>query len=53
MDNWTFYQDTLRKDGYVGSEIFSALFIFIGNFIFTNLFVGVICDVGYSYVHLF
>lgn len=47
MDNWTKYHGVLAKDGYSGSEVFTALFIFIGNFIFTNLFVGVICDVSY------
>ena len=43
-DGWTPYQDKMSTDGYVGSEVFTALFIFLGNFIITNLFIGVICQ---------
>ncbi|KAJ3316140.1 Cation channel sperm-associated protein 3 [Blyttiomyces sp. JEL0837] len=41
-DGWLPYQERLTKDGYHGSEIFTAIFIFIGNFIIANLFIGVI-----------
>ncbi|KAJ1566637.1 Cation channel sperm-associated protein 3 [Cladochytrium tenue] len=43
-DGWWEYQQTLISDGYVGSQAFTAVFIFIGNFIIANLFVGVICQ---------
>ncbi|KAJ3134861.1 Cation channel sperm-associated protein 3, partial [Physocladia obscura] len=43
-DGWLPYQETLNQDGFTGSEIFTALFIFLGNFIIANMFVGVICQ---------
>ncbi|KAJ3153714.1 hypothetical protein HK101_001719 [Irineochytrium annulatum] len=43
-DGWTKYQTDLTDDGYKGSEIFTVVFIFIGNFIIANLFIGVICQ---------
>ncbi|KAI9140113.1 Ion transport protein-domain-containing protein [Paraphysoderma sedebokerense] len=42
--NWTDPQQSLTQRGFVGSEWFSVVFMFIGNFIFTNLFIGVICQ---------
>lgn len=43
-DGWTPYQDRLDKDGWIGSQVFTCLFIFLGNFIIANLFIGVICQ---------
>ncbi|KAI8801434.1 Ion transport protein-domain-containing protein [Cladochytrium replicatum] len=43
-EGWTSYQDNLTGDGYYGSEAFTGAFIFIGNFIISNLFIGVICE---------
>ncbi|KAI9351468.1 Ion transport protein-domain-containing protein [Obelidium mucronatum] len=43
-DGWLPYQETLSHDGFVGSELFTAFFIFIGNFIIANMFIGVICQ---------
>ncbi|KAJ3108555.1 Cation channel sperm-associated protein 3 [Phlyctochytrium planicorne] len=43
-DGWVPYQERLEKDGFGGSEVFTAVFIFIGNFIVANLFIGVICQ---------
>ncbi|KAI9337118.1 hypothetical protein DFJ73DRAFT_849377, partial [Zopfochytrium polystomum] len=43
-DGWIEYQQRLDHDGFAGSEIFTAAFIFIGNYIIANLFVGVICQ---------
>lgn len=37
-----FFQYELDDRGYPNSRIFTVLFIFIGNFIFTNLFIGVV-----------
>ena len=44
-DGWTPFQAELDARGYAWSRIYTVLFIFIGNFIFTNLFIGVIIDV--------
>eukprot|EP00899_Mesostigma_viride_P018854 jgi/Mesvir1/26970/Mv20684-RA.2 len=42
-DGWTYFQDTMLAEGISGySRLYSVLFIFIGHFIFTNLFIGVI-----------
>ncbi|KAJ3200164.1 Cation channel sperm-associated protein 3 [Entophlyctis luteolus] len=43
-DGWLPYQQTLISDGFVGSQVFTAVFIFVGNFIIANMFVGVICQ---------
>lgn len=40
---WHHYHMHLLKDGYIGSELFTATFIFLGSFIISNLFIGVIC----------
>ncbi|KAI9146358.1 Ion transport protein-domain-containing protein [Paraphysoderma sedebokerense] len=42
--NWTNVQESLNNEDYVGSEYFSIAFMLIGNFIFTNMFIGVICQ---------
>ena len=44
-DGWTPYQEHLENAGYSVSFVFVVFFIFIGNFIIGNLFVGVICQV--------
>lgn len=41
---WDRYQIRLTEDGYAGSELFTASFIFLGSFIISNLFIGVICQ---------
>ncbi|ORZ30665.1 Ion transport protein-domain-containing protein [Catenaria anguillulae PL171] len=41
---WTDVQTGLTQDGYVGSEFYSIIFMVISNFIFTNMFIGVICE---------
>ncbi|KAI8926419.1 Ion transport protein-domain-containing protein [Entophlyctis helioformis] len=43
-DGWTTYQDNLVRDGYVASELVTIAYIFVGNFIIANLFIGVICQ---------
>ncbi|KAJ3071654.1 Cation channel sperm-associated protein 3 [Quaeritorhiza haematococci] len=43
-DGWTPYQFTLDKEGFAGSQIYTAAFIFVANFIISNLFIGVICQ---------
>jgi cation channel sperm-associated protein 3 len=42
-DGWTDRQRELDELGYTYNRIFVVLFILIGNFIFTNLFIAVIC----------
>lgn len=46
-DGWTELQEDLNEHGYGGSEFFTVIFIFLGHFIFTNLFIGVIIMVRY------
>ena len=46
-DNWAPIQQSMNDAGYSGSEVFTAFFIFIGNFVITNLFIGVICQVRF------
>ena len=41
-DGWTKLQDELSSHGFSGSEFFTIAFLFLGHFIFTNLFIGVI-----------
>jgi cation channel sperm-associated protein 3 len=41
-DGWTDIQNGLADSGYTYSWIYSVIFIFIGHFIFTNLFIGVV-----------
>ena len=41
-DGWTDLQEDLSAHGYTGSEFFVMIFLFMGHFIFTNLFIGVI-----------
>ena len=43
-DGWLIYQQILTRSGYKWSEIYTVIFIFIGNFIIANLFIGVICQ---------
>ncbi|KAJ3297890.1 Cation channel sperm-associated protein 3 [Rhizoclosmatium sp. JEL0117] len=43
-DGWTPYQEKLNEDGFSASELYTAFFIFIGNFIIANMFIGVICQ---------
>eukprot|EP01006_Ploeotia_vitrea_P009496 TRINITY_DN22379_c0_g1_i1.p1 TRINITY_DN22379_c0_g1~~TRINITY_DN22379_c0_g1_i1.p1 ORF type:complete len:472 (+),score=205.37 TRINITY_DN22379_c0_g1_i1:92-1417(+) len=42
VDGWTDIQDRLDESGFKTARIFTILFIFVGHFVFTNLFVGVI-----------
>lgn len=43
VEGWTDLQDRLDSLGFaMGSRIYTILFIFLGHFIFTNVFVGVI-----------
>jgi cation channel sperm-associated protein 3 len=41
-DGWTDLQNDLDERGLGLSRLYTAVFIFIGHFIFTNLFIGVI-----------
>lgn len=41
-DGWTDIQESMDEKGYKFSRLFTIVFIFIGNFIFTNVFIGVI-----------
>lgn len=41
-DGWTAFQDKLDSRGLKDSRIFTVCFIFIGHFVFTNLFIGII-----------
>ena len=41
-DGWTELQAKLDAKGYTNSSIFTILFIILGNFIFTNVFVAVV-----------
>lgn len=41
---WLPYQVRLLDAGYSGSQLFTAVFMFFGNFIIGNLFIGVICE---------
>lgn len=38
-------QEELTTRGFVGSEVFTVIFIILGHYIFTNLFIGVIIAV--------
>lgn len=40
VDGWTEIQKDLEK--HAGSQWFTVIFIFLGHFIFTNLFIGII-----------
>lgn len=46
-DGWTQLQDELSSHGFSGSEFFTIAFLFLGHFIFTNLFIGVIIMARY------
>src|SRR5690349_8255654 len=41
-DGWTFFQDELDRNnpGQELSRLFTSTFVFVGNFVFTNLFIG-------------
>ena len=43
-ESWMGIQKSLTKAGYQGSEWFSVSFLFIGNLVLSNLFIGVICE---------
>lgn len=47
-DYWVPYQDELRISGYAGSQIFSIVLIFVGNFMVSNSFIGVISQNVYE-----
>ena len=56
VDGWTDIQDNLNTRPY--SQWFTISFIFLGHFIFTNLFIGIIimvrpllCPRPYYYIH--
>ena len=42
VDGWTDLQDELDDRNMEGSRIYTIIFIFLGHFIFTNVFIGVI-----------
>lgn len=44
-DGWTAFQNNLDARGFELSRLYTVLFIFIGHFIFTNLFIGIIIQV--------
>ncbi|KAL7749799.1 Cation channel sperm-associated protein 3 [Sorochytrium milnesiophthora] len=41
---WSDIQQSLTASGYAGSEYYSIATLFVCNFIFTNMFIGVICE---------
>ncbi|KAJ3362317.1 Cation channel sperm-associated protein 3 [Allomyces arbusculus] len=41
---WVGVQDNLTQAGFAGSEYYSIIFMVISNFIFANMFIGVICE---------
>ena len=45
-DGWTDIQRRLAEN-YPGSQWFTIAFIFLGHFIFTNLFIGIIIMVSH------
>ncbi|KAI8902598.1 Ion transport protein-domain-containing protein [Globomyces pollinis-pini] len=47
-DGWLKHQDRLRMAGYDGAWFVSIVLIFIGNFIISNLFIGVISQNVYE-----
>lgn len=47
-DGWLPYQDRLRRAGFGASQGFSVLLIFLGNFMISNLFIGVISQNVYE-----
>ena len=42
LDGWTEVQNEFDEIGLTASRVFTMCFIFIGHFIFTNIFIGVI-----------
>ncbi|XP_070544767.1 cation channel sperm-associated protein 3-like [Ptychodera flava] len=42
VDGWTDLQQSLDDKGLTGSRIYTIVFIFLGHFIFTNIFISVI-----------
>ncbi|XP_014669434.1 PREDICTED: cation channel sperm-associated protein 3-like [Priapulus caudatus] len=42
VDGWTDLQNALDSKNQTGSRYYTVLFIFLGHFIFTNVFIGVI-----------
>ena len=42
VDGWTDLQVHLDEAGVISSRLFTIAFIFVGHFIFTNLFIGVV-----------
>ncbi len=47
-DNWLPFQDRLRQAGHESSYFFSVLLMVIGNFMVSNLFIGVISQNVYE-----
>ena len=47
-DGWTDIQRRLAEN-YPGSQWFTIAFIFLGHFIFTNLFIGIIIMVSVTF----
>ncbi|EPZ34646.1 hypothetical protein ROZALSC1DRAFT_27047 [Rozella allomycis CSF55] len=41
-DSWTDYQDILVQKGFEGCQWFSIIFLYIGHFLFTNIFIAII-----------
>jgi len=42
VEGWTDLQEELDARNKTGSRVFTVLFIFIGHFIFTNVFIGLV-----------
>ena len=42
VESWTDIQAKLDGINWIGSKIFTVSFIFIGHFIFTNVFIGLV-----------
>ena len=42
LDGWTEVQSDFDEKGLTASRVFTMVFIFLGHFIFTNIFIGVI-----------
>jgi hypothetical protein len=52
-DGWLPYQDRLRESGYNAAQVLSVLLIFVGNFLISNLFIGVISQVFFFHGRMY
>lgn len=44
LDGWTFFQSALDGNAGTGTRFYTIFFIFLGNFIFLSLFIGVVIE---------